>query len=81
MQELVVTEPFNVAVNNFGAKKPALCNRLQSLLERFSVQLKFFTNAQYLLRLVYNERQRYDASDTALVENNELAPNWGCNPF
>ena len=57
-QELVATEPFNVAVNNFGAKKPALCNRMHSLQERSSVQLTFFTNAQYLLRPVYTERQR-----------------------
>ena len=57
MQEFVVTEPFTIAVNILGAKKPALCNRLQSLLERSSVQLTFFTKAQYLLRSAYTELQ------------------------
>ena len=29
-----------------------------------------------MLRQLYN-----DASDTVLIENNEVAPDWGCNPF
>ena len=36
------------------------------------------------LRSVYTKHQRQccnDTCDTALIGNNEVAPEWGCNPF
>ena len=47
--------------------RPPLTRGLRTRLHRASASM---------LRQLYD-----DASDTVLIENNGVAPNWGCNPF
>ena len=40
------------------------------------IRARLYRVSVSMLRQLYN-----DASDTVLIENNGVAPDWGCNPF